>query len=110
VLTGEQKSGGVEPRNPFLHGGLGAIEVAARYERVGFGSDDPSEESEANPRAANLVETGSGAFTAGVNWYLNRWARFQFNAIRESFDDISRSPVAGQSSFWSGLCRVQFVI
>lgn len=110
VVTGEQKSSGVEPRKPFLHGGLGAVELAARYEWAGFGSAGPPEEPETNPRAINLVETGTGAWTAGVNWYLNRWVRLQFNAIRESFDDVSRSPVPGESRFWSGACRLQFVM
>lgn len=110
VLTGERKAGGVEPRKPLLTGGFGAMELAARYERARFGSSDPSEPPEANPRAANLVETGTAAWTAGVNWYLNRWTRLQFNGVRESFDEIARSPVAGHSGFWSGVCRLQFVL
>lgn len=110
VVTGEQKSGGVAPRKSFLNGGLGALELAGRYEHVAFGSDDPTEEPEANPRARNLVETGTGAWTAGVNWYLNRWVRIQANAIRETVDDAARSPVSGQSSFWSGVCRLQFAM
>ena len=110
VVTGENKAGGVEPRRPLLDGGFGAVELGARYERLRFGADDPAEPPEANPRAANLVETGNGAWTLGVNWYLNRWSKVQLNAIRESFDDIERSPVSGRSSYWSGVCRLQFVL
>jgi phosphate-selective porin len=110
IATGERKAGGVEPRRPLLAGGFGALEVAIRYERVRFGADDPAEPPEANPRAGNLVETGNGAWTLGANWYVNRWSRIQFNAIRESFDDIERSPVSGRSSYWSGMCRLQFVL
>jgi phosphate-selective porin OprO/OprP len=109
-VTGERKAGGVEPRRPLLDGGFGALELAARYERLRFGADDPAEPPEANPRANNLVETGNGAWTLGANWHVNRWSRIQFNAIRESFDDIERSPVSGRSSYWSGMCRLQFVL
>ena len=110
VLTGERKAGGVDPAKPLFAGGFGAIELAGRYERVRFGSSDPSEPPEANPRAANLVETGTDAWTAGVNWYLNRWLRIQANGVRESFDEVERSPIAGRSAFWSGVCRLQFVL
>lgn len=110
VLTGERKAGGVDAAKPLFAGGFGAVEVAARYERVRFGSSDASEPPEANPRSANLVETGTDAWTAGVNWYLNRWLRIQANGVRESFDEVDRSPVAGRGAFWSGVCRLQFVL
>jgi hypothetical protein len=110
VLTGERKAGNVQPSRPLLAGGIGALELAARYERLRFGADHPTEPPEANPRAANLVEVGSGATTLGLNWYLNRWSKIQFNAVRETFDDIERSPVTGRAGYWSGLCRLQFVL
>jgi phosphate-selective porin OprO/OprP len=110
VVTGEDKSGGVEPRHPLFFGGVGAIEVGARYERMQFGSDAPGEDEERNPRAANLLENGERLWTFGVNWYLNRWMRIQLNAIRETIDDIERSPVADQNTFWSSVARLQLVL
>jgi phosphate-selective porin len=110
VITGERKAGGVEPARPFPGGGPGALELAARYEHVRLGADDSVEPPTTNPRGTHLVEIGSGATTDGVNWYLNRWGKVQFNLIRESFDDPERSPIPGRSGFWSGLCQLQFVL
>jgi phosphate-selective porin OprO and OprP len=110
VVTGEDKSGGVEPRRPLFGGGIGAIELAGRYERMRMGSDAPGEPEETNPRAPNLLENGERIWTFGVNWYLNRWMRIQLNGIHETIDDIARSPVEGQNSFWLGVARLQFVL
>jgi phosphate-selective porin OprO/OprP len=110
VLTGESKSGGVEPKRPLFRGGAGAIEVAARFERTQFGSNAAGEPAENNPRAANLLENGEDAWTAGVNWYLNRWVRIQANAIHERIRDIERSPISGRNTFWTRVVRLQFVM
>jgi phosphate-selective porin OprO/OprP len=110
VLTGEDKSGGVEPRRPLFGGGAGAFEVAARYERIQMGSDAPGEPEEQNPRAANLLENGERLWTFGLNWYLNRWMRIQLNGIRETIDDIERSPSSTQNTFWLGVARLQLVL
>jgi phosphate-selective porin OprO/OprP len=110
VVTGEDKSGGVEPRRPLFFGGAGAIELAGRYERMRFGSDAPGEEEERNPRALNLLENGERLWTIGINWYLNRWMRIQLNAIHETIDDIERSPVPDQNKFWVGVARLQLVL
>lgn len=110
VVTGERKAGGVEPRKPFLRGGVGAVEIGVRYERIRFGSDQASEPQETNPRAANLLENGDDVWTFGVNWYLNRWSRIQLNAIREQIEDVERSPISGRPDFWSAIARLQFVL
>jgi len=74
-LTGETPPyltrGGVWSRpkvlRPFTRGGSGAVELAARYEALGY-SDNPT--------------AGRGtALTVGVNWYLNDFVRLQLNAI-----------------------------
>lgn len=110
VVTGEDKSGGVEPRHPLFAGGVGAIELAARYERIEMGSDAPGEPEEQNPRAVNLLENGERLWTFGLNWYLNRWMRIQLNGIRETIDDIERSPSPTQNTFWLGVARLQLVL
>ena len=105
VVTGEDKSGGVEPRRPLFAGGIGAIELAGRYERIRMGSDFPGEPEEQNPRAVNLLENGERLWTVGLNWYLNRWMRIQLNGIRETIDDIERSPLPPRTrsgSEWRG--------
>lgn len=82
-LTGEsppyQSRGGVwsrpKVRHPFIDGGTGAIELAARYESLDY-SDNPT--------------AGSGtALTLGTNWYLNNFVRLQLNLIDWTTDNPS---------------------
>lgn len=111
LLTGEDKGDDVRPRRPLLRGGLGAVELAVRRERLGFGSvDDDGQPAFANPRAANLLRNRNDVVTFGVNWYLNRWLKLQGNAIRETVDDLARAPIVGRASYWSYVGRVQFVL
>lgn len=112
ILTGERKKRPLSARSEFLRGGPGAVEVAARYERLSFDSargadvDLPSR----TPRAPNILPSGEGALTLGVNWVLNRWIKLQFNGIREHVDDPNRSPVSGGGAFWSQVARFQIVL
>ncbi len=112
ILTGQRKKRPLSAGSGFLPGGLGAVEVAARYERLSFDSargadvDLPSR----TPRAANILPSGEGALTLGVNWVLNRWIKLQFNGIREHVDDPNRSPVSGSGAFWSQVARFQIVM
>lgn len=115
LATGERKDARVEPRRPLFQGGFGALELAARYEELQFGSrrsraiDDIAPAS--HPRAANLVPVSYGAWTIGINWYVNRWVRAQANVIRENgvgtlFPDATE-PLKLEP-FFSYVCRLQF--
>jgi phosphate-selective porin OprO and OprP len=111
AVTGEKKAdGSTEPRRSFLQGGYGAIELACRVERLAFGTvasgDAPSESMRANVIAGKADR----AMTIGVNWYLNRWGKLQFNAIRESLTGPSHGPRPLQSEFWSRVIRFQLSI
>ena len=111
LLTGEEKEEDVRPSRPFVQSGLGALEVAARYERLTFGStDDQGEPAFANPRAVNLLRNRDDAWTFGLSWILNRWFKLQANAIRESFSDIDRAPILGAPVHWSFVGRFQFAM
>ena len=110
LVTGEPKFGGVVPRNPLFRGGAGAVEVAARYERLGFGSSAGGEVESTSPRGANLLETSDTAWTMGANWYVNRWIKLQFNLIREWIEDAERSPIVDRQLFWTRVFRLQFVM
>ena len=93
VLTGEAKAAGLSvPPRPVHHGGVGTIELAARFESLLF-----------RDGTGPVSETRIG--TAGVNWNLNRWVRVQFNLIREQLYQPS-----GRSVFWARVFRVQFVV
>ena len=110
VLTGEDKVRPLKAAEPFAQGGIGAIEVAARYERLWFDSVGGSEPPFRNSRAETIFGTGERVLTLGVNWTLNRFARIQVNGIREHVDDPERSPVPNGAAFWSRIIRLQFVL
>ena len=97
VITGENRDGGVKPKRPLLQGGFGAVEVAARYEKLSFASaGSPAEPPSRSPRAANIAGNADSAWTIGVNWYVNRWAKLRFNVINETLDDPGSGARAGR--------------
>jgi phosphate-selective porin len=111
LVTGENKSEGVEPKKAFLQkGGIGAVELAARYDVLRFGSSEHTGVPSRSPRAANILGNSDRAWTIGLNWYLNRWIKIQVNGIREKIEDLQRSPILGQDRYWVRLCRLQFVM
>ena len=79
--------GGVVPVDPFnpLRGGMGAIELAARFSYVNL-----VDQYDANATAAsqpNLVNGGQQTnLTLGVNWYWNSNMLWKLNYIRSNFD------------------------
>ena len=107
LLTGEDKEGFANPRRSLFDGGAGAIEIAARYETLRFESVDKSGPAFTNPRADHILPNSDDVVTIGVNWFLNRWVRVTINAIREEFDDATRTPVPGTTTFWSAVGRAQ---
>ena len=108
-VTGEDKDNNVNPRHPIFQGGIGAIELGARYDQLEFSSATKTGTAFTNPRADPLLANADQVWTVGVNWMLNRWVRVITNAIHEEFADASRSPETGTASFWSGLLRLQVV-
>jgi phosphate-selective porin OprO/OprP len=83
VLTGENASfRGVTPRSE-LGGddGFGALELAARGQGITF--DDDVFPVFSNPDTS--VERALG-FTAGINWYLNRYIRLSLNYDHVDYD------------------------
>ena len=106
LLTGEQKRDSVEPARPFLRGGIGAIEVAARLERLAAWSAGVNDGSFSSPRAAWVIPRADEVWTGGVNWYWNYYVKLQANAIRERRIEDGRV-IAGQRELWSGTFRVQ---
>jgi len=108
-VTGEDKDANINPRNPIFQGGIGAIEIGARYDQLEFSSATRTGTAFTNPRADPLLANSDQVWTFGVNWMLNRWVRVITNAIHEEFADALRSPEPGTSSFWSGVVRLQVV-
>src|SRR5262245_20272680 len=86
-LTGEVRPynkvagvfGRVKPLHKLGEDGWGALELAARYSYM-----DLNGPGFQGGRLNDL--------TIGVNWYLNQWARVQFNYIRAFLDDPLHGP------------------
>jgi phosphate-selective porin OprO/OprP len=110
VLTGETKTRPLKARNDFLAGGVGAVELAARYERLWVDSVGGAGPAFRNSRAETILPSGDQALTLGVNWTLNRFIKLQLNAIREHVEDPERNPVPNSTGFWSRVLRLQFVL
>ena len=108
-LTGEDKDANINVKRPLLKGGPGAIELAVRYERMGFKSGTDTGTAFTNPRADNQVPNSDSVFTTGINWTTSKWTRVIVNAIHEDFEDVNRTPLPGTTSFWSGVVRLNIV-
>ncbi len=101
ILTGEHRPynrgagvlGRIVPDNNFGHFGCGAWEVAARWSMLDL--------NDADVRGGRLNTT-----TLGLNWYLNKYTKFQFNYIHAFLD----SPVNGDSDadLFVGRAQVDF--
>jgi phosphate-selective porin len=109
IVTGQDKDDSISMKRSVLHGGPGAIELAARYEELAFGSASHEGDPLRNPRADHLLENRDRIMTAGVNWYVMPHVKVVANAIHESFTDEERTPLTGETSFWSGVLRLQVV-
>jgi phosphate-selective porin len=108
-ITGEDKDSSIKVKHPFLRGGVGAIELAARLEKITFESASKSGTAFTNPRADYQLPNSDTVFTVGLNWTTSKWTRVLVNAIHESIEDEDRTPSAGEKSFWSGLVRLNIV-
>jgi len=108
AVTGERKARGLDrPLRPFLNGGMGAIEVAARFERLAFAGGSGSEPASLSPRAERISPASDAVLTLGANWYLNRWIKVQGNLLREHVRRADGLP-AGNS--WGRVVRLQVAL
>jgi phosphate-selective porin len=108
VVTGERKNRPVNPRREFARGGIGAVELVGRYERIWFDSAGGQDEAFRHPRAETILASGNRIVTTGVNWYANQWVKLQFQGVREQLEDPERSPLPDGAAFWSSMMRLQF--
>jgi len=93
MLTGETrpfKAGNFDRVKPFKNvgdGGLGAFEVALRYDYIDL-SDTP-----VLARAGNKASS----LTLGLNWYFNPYAKLMFNWVRFEGDNTPLDPVGSKT-------------
>ena len=106
LVTGERKKDSIEPARPLFRGGIGAVEIAGRVERL-HSSSDGAAGSFTTPRSPLIAPRTDQVWTAGVNWYLNDYLKVQANLIREQRASNGQ-PIAGLEYFWSRTLRLQF--
>ena len=91
-LTGETRpfrGGNFDRVRPFKElgkDGLGAFELAARFDRIDL-SDTPT------TRVGNEAQS----FTLGLNWYFNPYAKLMFNWVRFSGDNTPLDPFGSET-------------
>ena len=111
VLTGERKVRPVEPRQKGLgRGGVGAIELVARFDRLLFDSKAGVDIPFRNSRAETILPSDDKVITIGVTYYANRFVKIQLNGIREQLEDAQRSPTSSSKPFWSTVARFQVAL
>ena len=109
-VVGRLKSNGTAPRTPLWGGGIGAIQLAARIEGLGFDNTAPGEEPLPSPRAPTIRPNDIHALTLGVNWFPVRFIKVQGNVIREHVQDPERRPDPARPWGTTGVFRVQFAL
>lgn len=111
VVTGERKRARVEPRRSVLDGGLGAIEIAARVERLGFKAVVYPGGAVHGPRPEDLTGNSLWVSTIGATWFVHNRVKLQANLIRESVSDPARSPAPrDKGRLTSAIVNLQFVL
>jgi phosphate-selective porin OprO/OprP len=112
LVTGEDKKRTIEPKRPLSKGGPGAIEVGARYESLRF--DDAGDDTGfagAGNRARNIRPTADRAFTGGLSWWPEKWARLMGNVVLERFEDALLAPEPGRrGQYVTILGRLQLML
>jgi phosphate-selective porin len=110
LVTGQEYRRRTEPAEYLPVKGLGAVELASRFEQIRFGSAGNIGLSSRSTRAANILPQSDRVLTMGINWYMNRWTKAQANLIRENLEDVQRSPAPGKTRLWTWVVRVQYVL
>ena len=92
-LTGETrpfKGGNFDRVRPFKdvgNGGLGAFEVAVRYDQIDL----------SNTPVATRAGNEASSFTAALNWYFNPYAKLMVNWVRFTGDNTPIDPVGSKT-------------
>ena len=107
LLTGENATyKAVVPLDNFdpANGRWGAFELAARGSWVGLGNGA----FQNSLASTSSSVTGANAYTAGVNWYFNKYFKTQLNYTRTTFDNAIK--IAGAARTREDVLLLQFQI
>lgn len=113
LLTGEARpeNGTPKVKHPLLgpgeNRGWGAWELAFRYDKLQVKEPGQVFNSQFTPVTVPTFEGHADTFTAGVNWYLNYWVKYQANF---GVDRLAQPSTTGQipQNFFVLLQRLQF--
>jgi len=109
AVAGRRAHAGADDRLAFA--GVNGLELAARVERVWFGTHGAADGSVRTPRSADLPLVSDRAWTLGANWTLNRLVRLQLNAVLEQVTDRARNAAQVSGGWtWSPMARVQLAM
>jgi phosphate-selective porin OprO/OprP len=101
LVTGEKKTRTIKPKRPISDGGVGAIEIGARFDTLRF--DDAGEDAGfagAGNRARNIREAPAQAWTGGLSWWPEAWIRLMGNVVLETFEDELLAPEPGRQGHY----------
>jgi phosphate-selective porin len=109
ALAGRRAHAGADNRLAFA--GVNGLELAARVERVWFGTPGAADGAVRTPRSTDLPPVSDRVWTLGANWTLNRLVRVQLNGVLEQVTDRARNaPQASRDWTWSPMARVQIAM
>ena len=89
---------------------LGQLEIAARYETIGFGTGSGAGAASTSTRADAVLGNVHRAITLGANWHVNRWVKIQGNLVREHLGRPALGPKPDSPGFWSRVVRLQLTL
>jgi len=111
LVTGQKKVSKIRPEKGMFYGGIGAIELAARVERLNFDDvGDSSGFAGYGNRARNIAPTADWVASLGINWFVSSFLKFQADAYQDHFNDVLITPEPPQLKYWSFVGRIQIGI
>jgi hypothetical protein len=96
-----RKRDGWHPRFP------GGLELAARWEGIGYGGGAEGGRPSTSPRAATITENRATGWTAGANWRPQRNVLAQVNLVRENLNRPSVGGIDLRQGAWLFRARLQ---
>ena len=97
ILTGERRPydpaagdfGRIDVQNPYRDGGMGALEVAARFSSTDFTDAKGVSTFTSNPAGADEMAGQMDVLTLGTNWYPSAHSKLMLNYVDATQDDAN---------------------
>jgi phosphate-selective porin OprO/OprP len=97
ILTGESRPydpaagdfGRIDVQNPYRDGGMGALEVAARFSSTDFTDAKGVSTFTSNPAGPDEMAGQMDVLTLGTNWYPSAHSKLMLNYVDATQDDAN---------------------